>query len=490
MRNRFRRYDPVDIVLRILEYANGGENQFENLKRWPWLMMLIIKWILTDDKFKLPGRPRASERELDMLFQAALELSDWTRMPNQYEHIHLFMRSIGHQQFLFQKDFSFADFARQFVLFADLDDQHKLSRSFREVIGLDIEEFLTLTLALVGKYHQGDFVPVNHHWFSTLPIPNASHVAQIFLSIISAPPDELRTFLLSKTDKRRNADEYVEQTPLMAKPLLNLNGTYWPVHKAVLFRGLEHYIYDQLRAINPELFMQSFGKIFEKYVRDVVFSVPSRIYTEDEIKRLRRSQGKVVDFVVEENDANIFIDAKGVAGTHEAMVTHVSQILRDRTKTAALKAVIQANELLGDIANGLLAEGGPKPKEINILLVVTYKDLHLGNGRTFEQAVAPADIMHIYEGRMTTHSIPLENIYFLSIDSFEALCGAVESGNLTFTEAILKAKEADDDVQTKKFDFRQHLVAMQVTQQIPGFVRKRLDETINYLVGNLKGNVN
>jgi hypothetical protein len=482
VRNRFRRYDPIDTVLRTVKYANGGENQFENLKRWPWLMMLMVKWILTDDNFTHPGRSRATERDLNILFQAALDLSDWTRMPNEYEHIHLFMRSIGHQQFLFQKDFSFADFARQFVLFADLDDQHKLSRAFRDAIGLDIEEFLILTMALAVKYHQEEFVPVYPHWFSALPIPNADHVVQVFLSSISATPSELRIYLLSKTDRRRSADEYVEQTPLIAKPLLNLNGAYWPVHRAVLFRGLEHYIYDHLRAIDPEWFMQSFGKIFERYVNDVVSSVPYRIYTEDELKKLRKSQGKVVDFVVEENNANIFIDAKGVAGTHEAMVTHASQILRDRTKAAALKAVIQANELLEDIVNGSLAEGGPKPKEINILLVVTYKDLHLGNGRTFEQAVAPADIMRIYEDRTTADCIPLENIYFLSIDSFEALCGAVESGHLRFSEAILKAREADSDVETKKFDFKQHLAAMKVPQQIPGIVRDRLDKTINYLV--------
>ena len=313
-------------------------------------------------------------------------------MPSDYEHLHLFMRSIAHQQFLFQKEFSVADFARQFVLFADLDEQHKLRSAFRDANGLEIEVFLSLTLALITKYLPGEFVPVDPHWFSTLSVPEADRTVRAFFNAVSATPVEMRAFLLARGEVTRSADEFVEQTPLIAKPLINVNGAYWPVHTAVLFRGLEHYVYDQLRAINPETFMQSFGKIFETYVGKIVSTIPFRVFREDELKRLRKSPGKVIDFVIDEPDVNIFVDAKGVAGTHEAMVASRSQVLRDRTKAAALKAITQANELLEDIGLGNLSEEGPIHKGENILLVVTYKDLHLGNGETFEKVVAPADI--------------------------------------------------------------------------------------------------
>lgn len=489
VRNRFRRHDPIDMALRAIRYANGGEDKFENCRRAPWLMMLLIKWVLTDENFGHRGRPNATDQQTDTLFQEAYKLSRWTRMPNEYENLHLFMRSVAHQQFMFQKDFSYADFARQFVLFADLDDHHKLSRAFADSYGLEIEQFLTLTLGLVGKYLRGNFEPVRQHWFSTLAIPDAARVVPVFFNALSATPGQMRTFLLENGPRQRLADEYVEQTPLTAKPFLQVGDEYWPVHVAVLFRALEHYVYDQLRAIDPQWFMQSFGKIFEKYVNDVLAPVESRIYVEDELMRLRTTHGKVVDFVVDEENANIFIDAKGVAGTHEAMVTHASRILRNRTKAAALKAVVQANDLLDAMVTGKMAEGGPPLKDRNILLVVTYKDLHLGNGTTFEKAVAAADIAELYQGRTAASSIPLENIYFVAIDSFEALCGAVVNGELTFSDAIAKAQVADSDSATKKFDFRQHLQEMRVAQRIPEAVRERIEEAMNSLAEGLGENV-
>lgn len=489
VRNQFRRFDPIDLIARVVEYANGGKSKFENIQRHPWLMMLLLKWILTDENFSHRGRPRASSQEIDALFQSTHDLSQRTRLPSEYEHLHLFMRSVAHQQFLFQKEFSPADFARQFVLFADLDQNHRLSRSFRESAGLEVEDFLRLALGLLVKHLNKEFAPITRNWLSTLSMPDSERTLDLFFKAVSATPAEMRAFLLERGDIVRTADEYVEQTPLMARPLLNFGGNYWPLHTGVLFRGLEHYVYDQLRAIDPESFMQSFGRIFELYVQETLGAVPFRIFREDELKRLRKNQGKVVDFVIDEPEANIFIDAKGVSGTHEAMVTHASQILRDRTKAAALKAVAQANELLEAIVHDGMSPGGPKKKDSNVLLVVTYKDLHLGNGTTFEKVVAPADIERIYSGKVADACIPLENIYFISIEAFEALCGAVEAGELTFGNAVAAAKAADSKDDTKKFDFRQHLGTMKIPQRIPAKVRKRLDQTINHLADRLGTNV-
>jgi carbon monoxide dehydrogenase subunit G len=489
VRNRFRRYEPLDLIVKAIEHANGGRSKLEKLQRHPWLMMLLIKWILTDDNFEHLGRPKASSQETNALFQAAYDLSRWTRMPNEYQHLHLFMRSVAHQQFLFQREFSFADIARQFVLFADLDQNHRLSRSFREGTGLNIEHFLDLMLGLVGKYLNQNFSPISRNWFSTLFIPKREQTLDLFFSSISATPQEMRKFLLERGDGARSADEYVEQTPLMARPLINLGGNYWPLHTSVLFRSLEHYIYDHLRAVNPESFMQSFGKLFEKYVDETVATVPFRIFREEELKRRRKVSGKVVDFVIDEPEANVFIDAKGVAGTHEAMVAHASQILRDRTKAAALKAVAQANELLSAIVLDQMKPGGPEEKKVNVLLVVTYKDLHLGNGTTFEKVVAPADIQNIYGGKAAETCVPLENIYFISIEAFEALCGAVEAGETTFSDAVAAAKVADSKPETKMFDFRQHLEAQKIAQRIPANVRKRLDRTIDQFADRLGANI-
>lgn len=488
LRNRWRRYEPIDLVIRTIQYANGGNGKLENARRHPWLMMLLVKWILIDDDFTKPGRRIAAAHEIDQIFQAAFELSTFTRMPNEYQHYRLYFRALAHQQFLYQREFSFADFARQFVLFADLDDHHKLSRRFKESIGLSIEDFLSLTLGLAGKYVRGSISPVGHRWFSTLTHDNLGEKSRCFLDALSSTPTEMRDYLLAISGRQRLAHEYMEQTPLIAKPLLRLGNDYWPLHIAILHRGLEHFIYDHLRSLDSEKFMQSFGKIFERYVNEVIAGTPSRVFVEDEIKALRSEKGKVVDFVVDEPNANIFIDAKGVSGTHEAMVTHVSQIVRNKTKAAALKAIKQANELASDLFNGKLHKGGLTAKANNALIVVTYKDLHLGNGLTFRDAVASDDVSRLYDALPVGGRIPLEHVYFVSIEAFEMLCGAVEAGGLSFFEAVTRARVNDSDVDTKKFDFHQHLADMGVQRQIPKRVRARLDICIDRLAQGLQYN--
>lgn len=489
VRNRWRRYDPINLVLYAIQYANGGKDKLENIQRHPWLMMLLVKWILIDDCFVNPGRKIATEQEANQVFQAAYELSDFIRMPDEYQHFHLFMRAMAHQQFLYQKNFSLANFARQFVLFADLDDQHKLSRSFRASVGLEIGDFLSLTMGLAVKYNKGRFEPIRQHWFSTITLNNLSEKAEHYLAVLSSTPDDMRSFLSKVSGRQRLAHEFMEQTPLIAKPFLRLGDDYWPLHTAILSCGLEHFIYDHLRSLDPEKFMQSFGKIFEKYISELLVGVPSRVFVEDELKRLRSEDGKVVDFIVDEPNANIFIDAKGVSGTHEAMVTHVSQIVRDRTKPAALKALVQANELASDLFIGKLQDDAPVAKENNALIVVTYKELHLGNGLTFRDAVASDDVSRIYEGLPVCGTIPLEHVYFISIEAFEVLCGAVEAGSLTFFEAISHACKSDSEIPTKKFDFHQHLADMNVSRRIPNRVRNRLDVSINQLTQGLRENV-
>lgn len=486
VRNQWRKYEPINLILCAIKYANSGNDKLENLRRNPWLMMLLVKWIIIDDDFVKPGRQIATAREVNQVFQAVYELSRFIRMPTEYQHLHLFMRAMAHQQFLYQKNFSLADFARQFVLFADLDDQHKLSRNFRASVGLEIGDFLSLTLGLAGKYVSGNFEPIRQHWFSTLTLDKLDEKVERYLGTLSSTPADIRSFLSTASDRQRLAQEYMEQTPLIAKPLLRLGDDYWPLHTKILYRGLEHFIYDHLRSLDPEKFMQSFGKIFEKYVAEVLEGVPSKVFVEEELKRLRFEGGKVVDFIVDESNANIFIDAKGVAGTHEAMVTHASQIVRDRTKVAALKALVQANELASDLFNGKLKDGAPVTKENNALLVVTYKDLHLGNGLTFRDAVASEDVLRIYEALPVGGAIPLEHVYFISIEAFELLCGAVEEGSLTFFEAISHARESDSDIQTKKFDFQQHLADMNVTWRIPERVHDRLNVCINQLKQGLR----
>jgi hypothetical protein len=96
-------------------------------------------------------------------------------------------------------------------------------------------------------------------------------------------------------------------------------------------------------------------------------------------------------------------------------------------------------------------------KQSNFLVVVTYKEINLSNGQAYYEGVAKSAIDEIYAKYTVAPAIPLGNIYFLSIDEFELLSEAVCAKKIGFAEALEKAKVADNDIHTKKFDFSLHL---------------------------------
>ncbi len=56
--------------------------------------------------------------------------------------------------------------------------------------------------------------------------------------------------------------------------------------------------------------------------------------------------------------------------------------------------------------------------------------------------------------------IPLENIYFLTVDDFDFLAQAVREGATTFVGALSSAREVDREPQTRQFNFTLHLAHM------------------------------
>ncbi|MBS7676528.1 hypothetical protein KIN13_24375, partial [Vibrio cholerae] len=55
------------------------------------------------------------------------------------------------------------------------------------------------------------------------------------------------------------------------------------------------------------------------------------------------------------------------------------------------------------------------------------------------------------------HLIPVENIYFLTIHEFEELMSLVASQKIGLVEALEKAKQADSERMTQKFNFELHI---------------------------------
>lgn len=93
IRNRLRKYSAdsiVDLVLRMM--WNPPKDPMEELRRAPWLALLVAKWALQDRSVSIRVGPQISVEEMDRIRQELWELQG---SPDT-ENLFLMLRSLLH----------------------------------------------------------------------------------------------------------------------------------------------------------------------------------------------------------------------------------------------------------------------------------------------------------------------------------------------------------------------------------------------------------
>ncbi|MFC1629220.1 hypothetical protein ACFL3H_08940, partial [Gemmatimonadota bacterium] len=156
---------------------------------------------------------------------------------------------------------------------------------------------------------------------------------------------------------------------------------------------------------------------------------------------------KVVDFLVDCGSARVLIDAKGVDLAILGKVTFDPDVLARRTKNSVLKGVEQGLEVADRLPD----------RRPTYLLLVTYKELYLGNGQRFFSAVGKEEYQSLAQKHDASTWIPPEHIYIVSVQSFEFLVECIRNG-LNLADTLRNAVSRDMQGMTMgKFVFSQHL---------------------------------
>ena len=125
IRNKFRNYDSKLLIIGCLKYLHQPtQNKIDQLQKQPWLVLLLIKWVLLDDQSFAPRKRPPTSHDLNALLQSVHDLGSTIRLPTQFDHHRLFIRSISFQQFIYQREFSLSHLSRQIALFSKLPDTH------------------------------------------------------------------------------------------------------------------------------------------------------------------------------------------------------------------------------------------------------------------------------------------------------------------------------------------------------------------------------
>ncbi len=479
IRNKFRKYNSLSVIQTSLEYLHHPvKKEFDELEKHPWFVVLLIKWVLQDDNFDTSSNKIINKQEVYKLCQSVFDLSPIARLPNDFDHYTLFFRGMAYQQFFYQEPFSFSNFIRQKQLFNDLPTNNYIQSTFTNSTNLPINKFIELALITLTKFITTRTFVIGYEWYSPLLKKYSQSEVHSFLNVISNDLFELRKIFRNRYSGRRSAQEYFEQTPFIEFPLIRTSPYFICIHPNILYKCLEHFIYDHVKRIDPQKFMDKFGSYFESYVEKILKYSELEYYTETYLKNKLKTKSKIVDFIIPEQDATIFIDAKGVEMAYQGKVSHSSQIVEGKSKVSILKAIEQAHDLLAQIHKDNITSDQIKPTNNNYLIVVTYKEFYLGCGESFYESVGKSKMDEIYAIHSSTQTIPPENMFFITIEEFELLAEHIRAEKKSVSDLLHEAVKDNRSFSTRKFVFKQNLTDWGATVR-PTFLDDSVMETFN-----------
>lgn len=461
IRNLLRKFDPLSVLLHAIRFlVKPTEHPVGQVRKQAWAVLMLVKWAFIDEQATYPGRrPPITESAFRRALQQACALVDRTAKLSEYDHVSLFLRTIAFQQFLYQRKPNSRGIARQEVLFAEVPDNHWFRTRFLEETGVSVGDFIRLSFALWSAFIDRR-IATSEVWMSTLHSKFPKEVIAKFFSAVSVDAGQLHARLRADDKTGRKSAEYFEQTPFLSHPLVKVGQAYCCTHFEILVRSLEHFVYDTLKKADVNRFNAGFGPRFERYVGRVLSYAGSTMMNEDELGKALSGKGGVVDFFVLDGETNFLLDAKGVEMAARGKVAHLREVVLGATKTSLVSAVRQAHEVQARLA----AMGDSHPtlrlRERTFLLVVTYKELYIGNGVTLSDAVSREALDEILSKYAAEIRIPLERMYFLTVEELEFLIEGVKDGKFTLTQALEHAVRDDAEPLQRKFVFSLHLAVL------------------------------
>ncbi|MFT7413654.1 MAG: hypothetical protein ACI9FO_000305 [Methylophagaceae bacterium] len=452
-RNQVRKYPAESMVHACISHINQpSESTLEELHLLPWYFVLLIKWVLTDPLCKKSGRKNLTQNEFMKISQLLDELMGLTRLPSDFDNHILFMRAIAAQQFPYQQKLSSGFIARQSLLFSPLAHNHSINTDFNNHTGISIQTYLDLsfmTFVLLEQTNTNSIAITNYR---QIHIGYSTSTVNKYIELISKSFNDMKSWASQDENKGfRSPSELYEPSLLLNYPFIRTSDSLICIHPQLFYRSIENFVFDTLARLNKQRLMSKFGEIFENYVNDGLTRADLYFIREHEIKKRYGNSGLQVDFLVETETSNVFIESKAAELPRQAIAAHDKKIIQDKTQYSAIKAIAQAHAILNKMPEN-------EAQKQNYLLIVTYKESFIGNGKKFHDYMATEAINEILEKNDYSRLIPMENIYFLNISDFDFFCEMIKNKTIDLVEVIERAKQSDLTPETSKFIFSQHLM--------------------------------
>lgn len=442
--NVMRRHGAQAVAQRVLQELWGDYKDNEAfLRRAPWLQMLLVKWALQDTRVNLtmgpvhePYTQAVHNRLLNKLWYVDQLATSQAPPPGAIWRL---LRRIMHCQFEFQRGITWG-FLRWPALLEQLPPGHGARGLFVQAMGMQPEPYMDLAVALFSVVHeQGPTVSV-----PTL-LPLRRHYGadfNHFMGLFARTLPELRDALRQQPALRTRGVAELHEFPYLQRyPLLSLgDGHLQTWHPIIFTRGLENAVHHRLTDLGSA-YTESYSKLFERYVTDLVLRPFPYAITEDQYRQMCGAAGKVVEVAVPFGDCNVLIEAKQSLFHDDVVLVDDPTVLSHKTERVrtAIKQGVGVGIDVRRPASTL--HGSLGRAAVDFLIVVTNRDLLLVSGDHMQRLTPHIPL--VPPNSPGTAHLPLHHIFIVDIADFEVLMGAVAEGKVHLPDLLRRAAQGN-----------------------------------------------
>ncbi|MBI2768357.1 MAG: hypothetical protein HYX47_01935 [Burkholderiales bacterium] len=396
----------------------------------PWNILLIVKWALRDEQTRIRIGRRITDEEFERLRGGVQELIGKDYLAKK-PPIYLMMRS-HFPQFDFQRPQGWG-FLRWPALVARTDANNASRRQFVQELGLSPEHFMDLAFSVVAALLDGRQVVPRDFFGPLRPAYGAS--IDVFWNLIALDLPALRRALRvdERVEQPSVRQELYEFPHLKRYPFFKTRGgDFAPWQRMVVARGLEEIVHLRLARLG-EKYTRPFSRLFEDYVMELAQAMSPNCVTETEYEAIAGVNATKVEAVIPFGHCNVMVEAKMALFGDDVLLT--DNEIQTFNKTKRVREAFKQGWKVGSDIRGA---DSPLPQcaaaDQDYLIVVTSRELGLGSGD---------QLVRLYPGQQldfpddeSRRNLPLENIFTMSIITFERLSNAVKKGQIDLAQLL------------------------------------------------------
>ncbi|MFZ3464559.1 GapS1 family protein [Vibrio harveyi] len=462
IRNSLKNYTTESVVNLLLQRLHTTNNQHSGLD-YTWISCLLLEWALEVKPYDSAREATANDIsvELNKLWKLQADASNIEQTTN----IWLTLRTMIVQQNRFQDAQTMHMFflIRLHTILTKCSQSPAVIKQFESWTGVNFDEFFELSIYFITRLmknaENGAFIPY-HEIVRFLCPAYSQDTIKKYLKSVGSNLHGMKVLAEERRERigKLKPSEFFAEPSLLSKPLISTPKGISTPHSYIASIGISEYVLRTFKTSEKERdrFRDKFTKAFENYLALVLELKGISYVSESNLTTLYKQytvEGKKVDFIIEEQGASVFIDAKGVEPHQMLLLTNNPKIFKDKLADHILKGIKQASECASILEQNAYLNIAAIEKRF--ALITTHQDFYIIDGKHLTDYLGEEHSVELTKA--LGDSLALENVFITSVADFEGIVDVCKESETTIAQFLTYCSEQQSQQATSKFLMRMHI---------------------------------